>query len=367
MEILITGANGLLGRHVIAVLQRRGDAVRALVLPGEDTTWLEEHRVAIFPGDVRRRETLVEPMRGAEAVLNLAGMMGLWRSFQDYDDVNVKGLEHVCREALRAGVRRLVHISSWRVYGSGPWGLYASGARTPHREDAPLRPFPEPYSVTKAKGERVVRRLIADEGLPAVILRPGTFFGPGDQLHFGHLADRLRSGVSLVIGSGRNALPFVYVTDVAQGVVLALDAENAVGQTYNITSDEVMTQEELLRAVAEEIGAKPPTIHVPYSVLYAAAFAAEHVAMIPGYRGNPVVTRMGVTLFGADNRHSIEKARAELGYAPRVGLREGVRLAGAWYREQRNIAVDHGGGGTIPQRVELASANPRYGSGCEKS
>jgi nucleoside-diphosphate-sugar epimerase len=356
VEILITGANGLLGRHVIATLQGRGDTIRALVLPGEDTTWLEERGVAVFRGDVRCRDTLVEPMRGAEGVLNLAGMMGLWRPLREYEDVNVKGLEHVCREALAAGVRRLVHISSWRVYGSGKWGVYTSGARRPWREDEALRPFPEPYSVTKAKGEAVVRRLVAEEGLRAVVIRPGTFFGPGDQLHFGHLADRLRSGVSLMIGSGRNALPFVYVADVAEGVVLALDRENAVGQTYNITSDEVMTQEELLRAVAEEIGAKPPAVRVPYSLLYAAAFAAEHVAVIPGYAGNPAVTRMGVTLFGADNRHSIEKARAELGYSPRMRLREGVRLAAAWYREQRKLGQRADQVANEPARGRLTDA-----------
>jgi nucleoside-diphosphate-sugar epimerase len=330
MEILITGANGLLGRQVVTMLQARGDHVRALVLPGEDVTWLEERRVAVFRGDLRSPETLVEPMCGVDGLLNIAGMMGQWRSMQAYTDVNVKGVESICRVALAAGVGRVVHISSWRVYGNG--------VPVPCREDFSLRPFPEPYGVTKVQGENVVRRLIAEEGLRAVILRPGTFFGPGDQLHFGQLADRLRSGISLLIGSGRNAVPFVYVTDVAQGVVLALDRDEAVGQAYNISTDEVMTQEELIKAVAEEVDAKPPSVHVPYGLLYAAALAAERVAMFPGYSGNPLVTRMGVTVFGADNRHSIEKARTELGYAPRVRLREGVRLAGAWYREQRNIA-----------------------------
>lgn len=332
MEVLVTGANGLLGRHVVTMLHQRGDTVRALVLPVEDTTWLDERGIAVFRGDLRDRDSLTEPMRGVERVVNLAGMMGMWRPLRDYYDVNVTGLESLCREGLAAGIQRLVHISSWRVYGN------AIGE--PCREDFPMRPLSEPYSVTKVEGENVVRRLIAEDGLPAVIIRPGTFFGPGDRLHFGQLSDRLRSGMALIIGSGRNAVPFVYVTDVARGVVLALDNEQAIGQAYNITTDEVITQEELVRAVAEEVGATPPRIHVPYSLLYAAASTAERIAMLPGYRWHPLVTRMGVTVFGADNRHSIDKARRELGYVPRVSVREGVRLAAVWYRQQTAPAPD---------------------------
>lgn len=326
MEILVTGANGLLGRQVVTMLQERGDKVRAFVLPNENATWLEQRRVAVFRGDLRSRASLVEPMRGADGLLNLAGMMGLWNSFQDYYDVNVTGLEDISREALKAGVKRMVHISSWRVYGN------AVGESC--REDMPFRPLSEPYSITKVQGEQVLQRLIAEEGLPVSIIRPGTFYGPGDRLHFGQLADRLRSGVSLVIGSGHNPVPFVYVSDVAEGVILALDNERAIGQAYNISCDQEPTQEQLIRAVAEEVGAKYPTVHVPYHAMYAAAIAAERAAGLPGYRWHPLVTRMGVTVFGADNRHSIDKARRELGFSPRVSLEEGVRLSGEWYRQQ---------------------------------
>jgi nucleoside-diphosphate-sugar epimerase len=328
MEILITGGNGLLGRHLIPVLQDRGDTVRVFTLPGENTSWLEERGVTVFRGDVRTPGTLTAPMNGAEGVLHLAGMMGLWLPMKDYRDVNVTGTENVCRAALAAGVHRIVHISSWTVYGMN--------LGRPAREDFLLRPFHEPYAVSKAEGDLAVQRMIAEDDLPAVILRPATFFGPEDQLHFGRMADRVQAGKGVIVGRGDNALPFAYVTDIVQGIVLALDTKHAVGQAYNITNDEPMTQQQFLEAIAEELGVSKPTLHVPYHGLYYAGDLAERVAYLTKSQKQPFVTRLGVKLFGTDNRHSIEKARRELGYTPRVAIREGVRLAAQWYLTKAN-------------------------------
>jgi len=336
MEVLITGGNGLLGRHAVSALQERGDDVRVLALPEEDASQLEERGVAVHRGDIRRPKTLTAAMNGVDAVLHLAGMMGVWRPLADYHAVNVTGTENVCRAALAEGAR-LVHVSSWTVYGMD------LGA--PAREHFPLTPFPEPYALTKAAGDLAVQRMIAEEQLQAVIIRPGTFFGPGDRLHFGRLADRLLARKGVIVGRGDNALPFVYVSDVVDGLLLALDHERALGRAYNITHDRPLTQEQLLRAIAGAVGAEPARVHVPYRPLYAAGFAAERAAALLRSRKQPVVTRLGVKLFGTDNRHAIDKARLELGYRPRVELEDGVRLAAAWYRqpdrpvESRALAV----------------------------
>jgi nucleoside-diphosphate-sugar epimerase len=265
-------------------------------------------------------------MRGTQAVLHLASMIGVWRRMEDYHAVNVIGTKNVCLAALGEGVRRVVHVSAWTVYGM------ALGV--PAREDFLLRPVREPYAVTKAAGDKLVQRMIAEEHLPAVIVRPGTFFGPGDRLNFGRLADRLREGKGLIIGPGDNAVPFVYVTDVVRGVLLALDHEHAIGQAFNITSDAPLTQQELLEAIASETGTSPPRVHVPYRALYSASYLAERLALAAGSSAEPMVTRLGVKLFGTDNRHAIDKARRELGYCPRVDLREGVRHAAVWYLAQ---------------------------------
>ena len=324
MEIFVTGGGGLLGHHTIQALLDRGDRVRVLALGGEDVSWLEDRGVVIHRGDIRSPETLGAPMKGADAVLHLAGMMGAWRPLDDYLAVNLAGTENVCRAALAHSVDRLVHVSSWTVYGMEQ--------PTPCSEDHPLAPFAEPYALSKSAGDRLVQRMIAEEGLPATIIRPGTFFGPGDRLHFGRIADRLRARKSIIVGRGDNALPFVYVSDVVQGLLLGLDHERAVGEAFNITNDAPLTQQELFGRIACEVGAKPPRVHVPYRALYAGGYAAERLATITRMQRQPPLTRLGVMLFGNNNRHSIDKARRELGYAPRVSLHEGVRLAAAWYR-----------------------------------
>ena len=335
-EILVTGGNGFVGRHVVSALRDRGDRVRVLALPAEDTRWLEQRGVAVHRGDVRRPETLTAPVSGVRAVLHLAGMMGVWHPIEDYHAVNVTGTENVCRAALTEGVRRFVHMSSSSVYG------IALGR--PAGESFPLAPFPDPYPITKAAGDIAVQRMIAEDRLPAVIIRPDQIFGPGDHLHFGRMADRLSAGRGIIVGSGDNALPFVYVTDVVQGLLLALDHANAVGQAYNITNDRPLTQQQLLDAIADETGARRPQVHIPYHALYAAGYLAERLAVVTRSWRRPPITRLGVAFFGTDNRYAIHKARRELGYSPRVALRDGVRLTAAWYRQHgpaRAPAAEH--------------------------
>jgi nucleoside-diphosphate-sugar epimerase len=327
MDVLITGGNGLLGRYLVAALQDRGDGVRVLALPSADPGWLRQRGVAVYRGDVCWPDTLAAPMSGVSAVFHLAGMMGVWRPLQDYRDVNVTGTRNVCKAALAEGVSRIVHVSSWTVYGMD--------LGRPAREDFLLRPSSEPYAITKAEGDLMVQRMIAEDRLPAVIIRPGTFFGPGDRLHFGRMADRLRAGKGVIVGRGDNALPFVYVTDVVQGLLLALDCERAVGQAYNISNDHPLTQQQLLEVIAHDIGVNSPTVHVPYRALYIAGGTAERTAALAGSGEQPLLTRLGVKLFGTDNRLAIDKARCELGYVPRVTIRNGVRISAEWYRARQ--------------------------------
>jgi nucleoside-diphosphate-sugar epimerase len=249
-------------------------------------------------------------------------LMATWAPMRVHHAVHVTGTEKVCRAALAGGVQRLVHLSSAITY--------TPGQGEPIREDFPQDPLREPHAVTKARGDKLVQLMIARDGLPAVIVRPEAMFGPHDRINFRRIADRLRAGKGVIIGSGRNAVPFVYVTDVVQGLLLSLEHPRACGQAYNITNDCPMSAHEFLLAIAEEVDGAPPRTRVPYRAMYGAATVAEWIATMT--KRQPLVTRHGVQMFGSHNPLSIEKARRELGYEPQVSLREGIRLAARWYR-----------------------------------
>ena len=321
--VLVTGGNGFVGRHLVSALLDRGDSVRVLALPDEDADWLSAHGVVVHRGDVRQPETLVAPMSGATGVVHLAAMMDVWRPLSEYRAVNVTGTENVCRAALTAGVRRIVHMSSSSVYGSGH--------RRPADESCPLRPLRDPYPMTKAAGDLAVQRMVADEGLPATIVRPDQIFGPGDHLHFGATADRLARGRGVIVGAGDNAVPLVFVSDAVAGILLALDQDEAAGQAYNISTDSPITQRQFMDTIASEIGASTVRVHVPYRASYAMGYLAERLAFdVPSWH-RPPVTRLGVAFIGTDTRFAIGKARRELGYDPQVDLLEGVRITARWY------------------------------------
>src|ERR1700730_3395893 len=324
MRVLITGATGLLGGHLIKQLQQRGETIRALVLPVENADKLVKQGIQVVRGDITDASTLGPAVKDVELVFHLAGMMGVWRPLAEYRLVNVCGSENLYKAAQQAGVRRFVHTSSHTVYGLGH-GRFLT-------ENDPLRPDADPYSLSKAEGDRLMRRFMLTSDVETVILRPGTFFGPGDRLHFGRMAQKMKNGKGVIIGRGDNALPFCYVTDVVQGFLLAAYHEEAPGNVYNITNDRPLTQLEIFNAIADAVGGVRPTRHLPYLPIFFGAIVAEKgVARLTHTK--PIVKRSRPLMFGSDTRHSAEKARRELGFEPKVALHEGIKLAAEWFNK----------------------------------
>lgn len=330
MTVLVTGAAGFLGSHLTELVREGGERPRALVRPGERVEALADFDVDIHWGDLGDRASLESALRGVDRVLHCAARTGPWGPAGEYERANVSGLETLVRAALAAGVRRLVHVSSITVHGNDVGGAAD--------EAAPLREEPNPYSRTKVAGERLLERMIRDEGAPVTIVRPGWIYGPRDTASFARLARRIEQGKMVMVGAGENHLPLIYVRDAARGVLLASEAGEAAGRSYLLVNDEPVRQRDFIGAIAAELDAPATTRHLPYKLGLLLGGAAENLGRLARRRQAPPVMRYGMQLLGGENRFNISRARHELGFTPLVDLAEGVRLSVEWYRSTNSVA-----------------------------
>lgn len=327
MKVLVTGAAGLLGSHVAELALERGDVVRVLVRPGEDVSWLAEAGVEVCRGDLTDRPSLEDAVDGVDRVLHCAARTGPWGPEIEYELANLHGPKILLEAAMAAGVQRFVHVSSITVHG-----LDINGTAD---EMSPMRPASDPYSRTKVAGERMLQHLIKDRGAPVTIVRPGLIYGPRDTNSFARFARLVEQGKMVIIGSGNNHLPLIYVRDVAQGILSASEADEAVGRVYLLVNDEPVTQRDYFTTIARELGVEPPSRHIPYQLALALGGTAEIVGHLTRMKQAPPLMRFGLKQIAGENRFVINRARSELGFVPQISLTEGVREGIAWYRATR--------------------------------
>jgi 2-alkyl-3-oxoalkanoate reductase len=328
MTVLVTGATGFLGSHVIDLLLARGERPRVLVRPGDDINGRAAD-VDVHEGDMADRGALEAAVSGVDRVFHCAARTGPWGPEEEYEQTNVRGLALLVDVALSAGVRRLVHVSSITVHGNDVGGSAD--------ENAPFWAEPNPYSRSKIAGELLLERMIWERSAPVTIVRPGWIYGPRDHASFGRLAEMIQQGRMIVVGHGRNHVPLIYARDAARGVLLAGEVEGAQGRSYLLVNDEPVTQLDYLGAIAGELGAPAPTRRISYRLGLALGLLAETGTQLARRGQPPPVTRYGIQLLGGENRFVITRARRELGFAPEVGLAEGVRRAAEWYRTMHAV------------------------------
>jgi len=339
VKVLVTGAAGFLGGHLVDMLLERGDEVRAMVRPVEDSSRLRTlGDVEVVNGDLTQPETLKRAVQGVQRVYNVAAKTGPWGLEDVYRAINVSGLADLINASMDAGVQRIVHTSSITVYGHHLHGIVTEGHPF-HAED-------NPYSHTKIAGEKLIANLVRDRGAPIVIVRPAWIYGPRDTASFGRFVSMVESGKGFVIGSGKNIVPVVYVRDVALGLIKAGDAgDSVIGQAYTIADDRRVTQAEYLNTIADFLQVPPVSRHIPYFALYSGGRTAELIWQALGRRKSapPPVTTYGITLLGGNQEFSIEKARRELGYEPQFDAIRGVSEGVKWYLDaKKGTSEDQG-------------------------
>jgi dihydroflavonol-4-reductase len=320
--VLVTGAAGFVGAAVARAALAEGYAVRALVRQGSPRRNLSGLDAEIVAGDMRDAAAVGRALAGVRFLLHVAADYRLWAP--DPGDIvrnNVEGTATVMRAALAAGVERAVVTSSVATLRVGPSTVAAT-------EDEPLAEHEAigAYKRSKVAAERLVERMVAQDGLPAVLVNPSTPVGARDvrPTPTGRIiVEAARGHMPAFVETGLNV---VDVEDVARGHLLAL-ARGRVGERYILGGQNVMLCE-LLGEIAQLMGRRPPRVRLPAAPLVPLAHAAEAIARLRGRE--PFLTVDGLKM--ARNRmfFSSGKAERELGYRPGPYV-AGVQAAVAWF------------------------------------
>src|SRR4051812_26761471 len=323
-RILVTGATGFVGAAVARALVSQGHQVRVLVRPSSDRGNIEGLDVEPVIGSLEDSPSLAAALAGIEALFHVAADYRLWvRDAQTMMRANVEGTRAIMEAALAVGLRRIVYTSSVATLGQ-----YGDGRDADETTPVAYADMVGPYKQSKYRAEGVVRLMVREAGLPAVIVNPSTPVGPRDikPTPTGRIIVEAASGkMPGYIDTGLN---LVHVEDVAAGHLLAHE-RGRTGERYILGGDN-MSLGDMLRRIAELTGRRPPQFEVPRAVVWPIAFGAELVAHVTGRE--PFATMDGLRMAKKKMYFSSAKAQAELGYRHRPA-RDGLADAITWFRQ----------------------------------
>ncbi len=318
VPILVTGASGFLGRELVRRLCERNSSVRVLVRR-DASEWLHDERIQIVVGNLGDPEIVEHAVAGVETVFHVGATMRGAR--EHFLAGTVWGTRNIVEACLKHRVRRLVHVSSLSVLDHAS---HRPGTRV--TEAWASEPFPEKrglYTQTKLEAEQLVLRAVRERGLQAVILRPGQIFGPGATSYVpsGTIALGRRW---FVYGSGKLPLPLVYVGDVVDALLQAAVADVESGTVFHIVDPSPVTQREYIECCLRSPCRPAAVYYVPRPVMATLALAAEVLGRL--LRKELPLSRYRVRSLKPLSDVDCAAAHRELGWWPRVGVREGMRL-----------------------------------------
>jgi dihydroflavonol-4-reductase len=317
MRVFLTGGTGFIGGHVARKLRERGDEVRGLVRNLDKGRALEELGCELVAGDLADGAAIAGGLEGCDALIHGAAIYEVGIPADEHRrmyEANVLGTERVLRTALEAGTPKVVYVSTVGSFGN------TRGQVVDETYEHPGTDFTSYYEQTKYEAHQIAKRLIAEDGLPCVIVQPGGVYGPDDHSTLGKQMNDFLAGRMPLLVFPDLGMNMVHVEDVADGVLLALDSGKP-GESY-VLGGQITTMRELIGALGRVAERKPPSRAMPTSVLKALAPAGPMVGKLMGQPPNLrelISSADGVTFWA---KH--DKAMAELGYSPR-GLETGLR------------------------------------------
>jgi nucleoside-diphosphate-sugar epimerase len=320
VKILITGANGFIGSHLI----RRFSTLNGFQVSGLVRDTSDLFRLAEGAYDLRFA-SLYDPLddlvQGFDVVIHTAARSSDWGDYQSFYRTNVEGTNNLFRAAIAGGVGRFIHFSSTVIYGF-------SGNRLTGENRAPA-PFKNPYCVTKVIAEEELLR--HRDRIRLIILRPSNVFGPGDLTTTYPLLEALRKGMPGFPAGGRYLTSPCYIDNLVAATELSLRSECMSGEAFNISDGNDIPWREFLGRITVELGVTAPRYRVPSAILRPAAWSLEKLYTLFRSSTPPMITPYRIAQVLNDYSFSIDKAKKLLGYQPVCSTEEGIRESVRWF------------------------------------
>jgi nucleoside-diphosphate-sugar epimerase len=320
MNTLVTGATGFIGSHLVKELVREKHSVRALVLPGEDTSSLERQGVTVWRGDLLKRESLRGVCNDIDVVFHLAARVTDWGTKKQFYDAIYTATKNLIEEASGNAVR-FVYVSSIAALGCN------RDLRGVKETDPPQKSG-IPYNDAKLDTETLVKSLHDPGGMACTIVRPANVTGPGS-VWVRDVLDKMK-GILPLVGGGENSSSFVYIDNLVDGIILAGTKEIAKGNTYHFRDDWDASWKRYLDDLGSFIG-KKPSGSVPFPLAFAIAWVCDRVCTPLGLR--PPLSRFGVYIMGRDYDVDTTLTREQLGWRTKVPYEEAMKKIGEWVKE----------------------------------
>lgn len=319
MKALITGATGFIGSHLARELSKKGFEVSCLIRKTSNLKWLEGLDIKLVEGDCSDRNSLNGCVRGQDYIFHLAGMTKA-NYRKDFYSVNAKGTENIIKSVAEnnPGVKRFLYLSSLSAFGPKLNNSLPEESQKPH-------PVSD-YGRSKLEGEYAVLKY--GDKVPVSILRPPVVYGPRDTEFF-LFFKFIKKGILPNVDDGYTSL--IYIDDLINVIMLTAEKEIAAGKIYFVSDDTVYSNKKIIDEIALALGVNVSMIRLPRAVLLTIGFFGEGISKIIGK--SSMINRDKIKeIMHKEWICDITKAKNELGFQPRVKIKEGIKWTADWYR-----------------------------------
>lgn len=323
MRVLVTGGTGFTGSALVKRLLNEGHEVIALdYKEGIQIDNLRSMGAKTFIGSVTDKNIVEQCMEGVDIVFHLAA------AFRElnvpdgyYYDVNVNGTRIVLESAYRNGVKKFIYCSTCGVHGNVK--------KVPTGEDEPIAPA-DYYQKTKYEAEPIAKEY-ANRGMKTVILRPAAIYGPGDPERFFMIFKRVAKGSFPMFGSGNTLYHPLYIDNLIDAFMICMEPDKGNGREYLIADEQYYPIKEIVKKVGEALNVPLKINYYPVMPVVIVGHIVEKVCRPFGI--TPPIFPRRVDWYRQNRAFDITRAKKELGYTPKIGLDEGLRRTGQWYKE----------------------------------